>query len=286
MRWNLSPAVALSFLALCAPRPSQAALVEEVIDVPVRVETPSGQAVHHTIKVTVFRDDTREKAPYLVLNHGRPLSSEFAKMKRQRYADNSRYFVARGFVVLIPTRVGYGDTGGPDVEYSGPCEDKNYPPGYAASADQTSAVLRAAAALSYVDLSRGLVVGQSFGGMTALTLSTRPLPGLVGAVNFAGGGGGNPVKRPESPCGLERLNALYEAYGAASKVPVLWLYSENDRHWGATLPKAWFASFVKAGGKASFVQLPAHQANGHGSFSANPSAWHPAFEAFIRQLGF
>ena len=68
------------------------------------------------IKVTVFRDDTRAVAPYLVLNHGRsPSPQEFADMKRQRYSGNSKYFVSKGFVVLVPTRVGYGDSGGPDV---------------------------------------------------------------------------------------------------------------------------------------------------------------------------
>lgn len=58
-----------------------------------------------SIKVTVFREVTREKAPYLVLNHGRPASAAgFATIKRQRYSDNSRYFVSLGFVVLIPAR--------------------------------------------------------------------------------------------------------------------------------------------------------------------------------------
>jgi hypothetical protein len=58
-------------------------------------------------------------APYLVLNHGRPANGNLAGMQRQRYSDNSRYFVSLGFVVLVPTRVGYGESGGPDVEDSG-----------------------------------------------------------------------------------------------------------------------------------------------------------------------
>jgi len=269
------------------PSLSLAAIVEEVIEVPVSVKTIYGQEANQAIKVTVFRDDKREKAPYLILNHGRPaIEADFAKMKRQRFSENSQYFVALGFVVLVPTRVGYGESGGLDVEYSGRCNSRDYASAYAASADQTVAVLRAASNLPYVDLSRGIVVGQSFGGMTSIALSTRELPGLVGAINFSGGGGGNPTDRPENPCSASRLAALYKDYGAASKVPTLWLYSENDRYWGAELPKEWFASFVGAGGKAQFVQLPPYKDNGHAIFTGNPNAWKSAFESFIHEIGF
>lgn len=272
---------------LCAPALSSAAILEEVVDVPVRVKTIYGQEANQTIKVTVFRDDQRDKAPYLVLNHGRPASeADFAKMKRQRFAENSAYFVSLGFVVLVPTRVGYGESGGLDVEYSGHCDSRNFAPAYAAAAEQTVAVLKAATGLPYVDLSRGIVVGQSFGGMTSITLATRELPGLVGAVNFAGGGGGNPAERPENPCSAYRLSTLYGDYGAVAKVPTLWLYSENDRYWGAELPRKWFKGFVDAGGKGQFVQLPSYKDNGHGIFTGNPGSWKPAFEAFIQEIGF
>lgn len=277
----------LALLPLCISSLSYAAILEEVIDVPVSVKTIYGHETNQTIKVTVFRDDQREKAPYLVLNHGRPAKAdEFSKMKRQRYTENSRYFVSLGFVVFVPTRVGYGDSGGPDVEYSGRCEDRNFAPAYSAAADQTVAVVRMAKDLPYVDVSRGIVVGQSFGGMTSIAISARGMPGLVGAVNFAGGGGGSPTDRPEKPCSANRLATLYKNYGTTSKVPTLWLYSENDRYWGPDLPKKWFSDFVDAGGKARFVQLPPYRDNGHGIFSGNPSSWKPAFEAFVHDVGF
>lgn len=277
----------LLVLALAIPSLSLAAIVEEVLDVPVSVKTMYGQEVNQAIKVTVFRDDQREKAPYLVLNHGRPATvAGFAGMKRQRYSDNSRYFVALGFVVLVPTRVGYGETGGPDVEDSGRCESRNFAPAYAVAADQTAAVLDFAANLAYVDRSRGVVVGQSFGGMTSITLSTRQLPGLIAAVNFAGGGGGNPASRPANPCSYHRLAALFEDYGRASRIPTLWFYSENDRYWGAELPKEWFQAFSKAGGKGKFVELPPYKDDGHGIFSGNRDAWKSEFETFLRDTGF
>ena len=276
-----------AILPLCVSALSYAAVLEDVIDVPVSVKTIYGQEANQTIKVTVFRDDQREKAPYLVLNHGRPASAaDFAKMRRQRYSENSRYFVSLGFVVFVPTRVGYGESGGPDVEYSGRCDSRDFAPVYSAAADQTAAVLKTAMNLTYVDLSRGIVVGQSFGGMTSIAISARGMPGLVGAVNFAGGGGGNPSGRPENPCSAYRLATLYKDYGATSKVPTLWLYSENDRYWGPALPKKWFSGFVDAGGKARFVQLPPYKEDGHGIFTGNSSSWKPAFEEFLRDIGF
>jgi len=221
------------------------------------------------------------------LNHGRPANdADFAKMKRQRFAENSRYFVAQGFVVLVPTRVGYGETGGPDVEYSGNCDSRNFAPVYSAAAEQTLATLKYAANLPYVDPTRGIVVGQSFGGMTAIALSTKDIPGLAGAVNFAGGGGGNPVDRPENPCSSYRLGKLYQEYGAEAMVPTLWLYSENDKYFGSKLPREWFDNFTRAGGKGKFVQLPPYKNDGHGSFTGNPEAWKPAFENFLREIGF
>ena len=226
-------------------------------------------------------------APYLVLNHGRPASeADFAQMKRQRFSALSRYFVGLGFTVLVPTRVGYGDTGGPDVEHSGRCDSRNYPPVYAAAADETEQLLGALARHPGVSLERGLVVGQSFGGLTTLALSARRLPGLVAGVNFAGGGGGNPSEHPGNPCSAGRLARLFRQYGEQAQVPTLWFYSENDRFWGAQLPKDWAAGYNEAGGRASFVSLPPYKADGHGSFAGQPEAWKPAFEQFLKAQGF
>ncbi|HTE16573.1 MAG TPA: hypothetical protein VK642_15990 [Burkholderiales bacterium] len=60
-----------------------------------------------SITLTIFRDDAREKAPFLVLNHGRAgTAAERLKLGRARYAANAEYFVEHGFAVFVPTRVG------------------------------------------------------------------------------------------------------------------------------------------------------------------------------------
>jgi len=287
--WRRRLFVALAVVGTQSPLSlPQAATIEEVIRAPVVLRTHFDghrQEVHQDIVVTVFRDDQRQMSSYLVLNHGRLSSAaERAAFGRVRYSENSRYLVSLGFAVLVPTRIGYGVTGGPDVEYSGPCNKKDYAAGFDAAADEVLAVLERAKTLRGVDLSHGIVVGASFGGMTAIKLTTMDLPGLAAGVNFSGGVGGDPKGRPENPCSPNQLNQLYRHYGTAARVPSLWLYSANDRYWGARLPHQWFQSFVDAGGIARFVQLPPHGDDGHRSFTDNPPAWKPAVEGFLRDF--
>ena len=259
----------------------RSATIEEIVELPVVVTKANGRAVRHSIKVTIFRDDQRARSPFLILNHGRAIEqADRIKLGRARFFENSKYFLSMGFAVLVPTRMGYGVTGGPDVEDSGSCGKKNYAPAYDAAAQQSMAVIDYAKNLPYIDPAKGLVAGQSFGGMTAIALAARNIPGVLAAVNFAGGGGGNPQTRPERPCRDDLLAQLFSSYGAAARTPTLWLYSENDRYFGKEKPRAWFNAFVRRGGSGKFVQLPAFQANGHASFTANAASWRPAFEEF------
>jgi dienelactone hydrolase len=275
--------VSLSLLAAAAP--AWAMVVESRIDLPVEVKDRKGQIVRHTIPVNVTRDTARTGQPFLILNHGRaPYAADREKMGRARYSENARYFASLGYAVFVPTRIGYGVTGGPDVEDTGGCKTKVYPPGYEAGAQQSVAVIEHARRLPYVDPTRGLVVGQSYGGTIAIALAAKNIQGVVGAINFAGGGGGNPKTQPGRPCRPDLLEKMFASYGVKSRIPTLWLYSENDQFLGNVYPHQWFEAFKAKGGRGEFVRLPAHGEDGHGSFTSNPSAWQPAFEKFLKGL--
>lgn len=276
----------LLLLLLVVAPPAHARVIEETITLKTEVRDLRGQAHSHPFRVTIYRDTAqKERRPFLILNHGRAgKADERAKTTIAPYNANARYFVSQGFVVFLPLRVGYGLTGGPDVEDSGSCKGKIYPPVYDAAAQQSLAVLVHAKAQSYVDPQRGLTVGQSFGGTTALTLAAKAVPGVLGAVNFAGGGGGNPIDSPEKPCRPDLLQELFAGYGKTSRIPTLWVYSENDRYWGPKLPREWFDGFVKSGGTGRFVQLPAYKQDGHSSFTGQPAAWRPQFDAFTKEV--
>lgn len=285
---HVSPATsAFSFVLFALTSTlTHAVIVEEIVRLPVVVARAPESPSKHEITLTIFRDDARANAPFLVLNHGRAGSAGArAAFGRSRYSEASRWFVDQGFAVFLPTRLGYGVTAGPDFEDGGACSQRDFAPGFDAAAEQTEAVIAYAKSRPYVRPDRGLVVGQSYGGAATLALLAKNVEGVLGGVNFAGGSGGNPASRPGDPCSTEALARLIASYGATSRRPSLWLYAENDRFWGVLHPKRWFEGYRAAGGLGEYVMLPAHGEDGHSSFTRNPHAWQPHVRRFIRSLG-
>ena len=274
-------------LPLLAATGAQGALREEQLDVPVQVSDIYGKRVEQSIRVTVFSDDANPvPAPLIVLNHGRAAqSAERAAMGRARYSVASRFFVAQGFVVAVPTRIGYGVTGGEDVEASGQCGARRYAPAYEAGLAQTLRVLQLMRARPDVDPARAVIVGQSFGGTIAIAAAAQNPAGVVAAINFAGGGGGNPKTQPQRPCSPEAMERLFGQYGKTAHMPTLWIYTENDQYFGPTYPQEWFKAFREAGGKGEFTQFPPYGEDGHALFSRYPEVWQPRVRAFLEQVG-
>jgi predicted dienelactone hydrolase len=86
--------------------------------------------------VTVLRDTSLGHAPILVLSHGR--GPDRLTMGRARFPLAARFFVEHGYLVVMPTRIGYGETGGPDVETRGrDCEHAEFEHGFATAADES-----------------------------------------------------------------------------------------------------------------------------------------------------
>ena len=278
----------LIFFLFC--NSSFAKIIEEIIEVPVSVSNSNftnNPKFEQKITVTIWRDDAIKKAPYLLFSHGRAgTDQERGKFGRSSEKRNSEYFVSKGFTVILPTRIGYGVSGGPDADYSGACGNKNYLEARKVAIDQSKQVLNHVFDFSYIDKTKGIVVGQSVGGFTTIGLSAENISGLKGAINFAGGDGGDPIKSAEKPCGDYLIKDTFAKYGASNKVPTLWLYSVNDKFWGEQLPKDWFAAFQKAGGKGQFISLPAYKEDGHSIFRGDLNAWRNDFEKFIKEIGF
>lgn len=274
--------------ATLLPFTVSAKLVEQQLDLPVHVTNAWGKAVEQPIRVTLFLDDaTPAPRPILLLNHGRAAESAArAAMGRARFADASRWFAERGFLVAVPTRIGYGISGGEDVEDSGSCNNRIYPPVYRAAADQSLQLLDTLLARDDTLKDRTVVMGQSFGGATAVALAALKPAGVVAAINFAGGGGGDPKDHPEQPCSPGLLKRLFAGYGEAARIPMLWVYTENDRYFGPTLPREWVQAFREGGGQAEFKQFPPHGEDGHLLFTRFPQDWQPVVADFLRRQGF
>ena len=267
---------------------AHAALIETQQDLPVEVVDAFGKRIAQSIRVTVFVDDsTPAPHPILVINHGRaPDATDRSNFGRARYADISRWFARQGFLVALPTRIGYGVSGGEDVEDSGACTRKNYSPGFVAAAQQTVAVLAAMRARADTVANRSVLLGQSFGGATTVAAAALNPPGVVAAINFAGGAGGNPKTQAGEPCAAGQLTRAFADFGRSARVPMLWAYTDNDQYFGATYPRSWVKAFQDAGGVAEFVQFGPHGDDGHSLFTRFAAVWQPPVAEFLRRHGF
>jgi len=94
------------------------------------------------------------------------------------------------------------------------------------------ATLAFAKTLPYVDASRWIVAGQSVGGVTTVATTWRHPDGLVGAINFAGGTGGDPEHSPGRPASTAHRRDCGARRPRRRRAQTLWLYWENDEYLG------------------------------------------------------
>ncbi len=278
-------------LAACAQTPVAEPIAkdlrEETLHLRVTVKDLKGRQETREIPVTAYRPAGAGPFPLVIMNHGRAPADKRATQGRPHYLALARYLVGKGFAVFIPTRVGYADTYGDfDPEAAGTCKDRQLEPMSLAASDQVLATLALATTLPDIDTSRWLVMGQSVGGLASVTTTWRHPPGLMGAINFAGGAGGNPERSPGRPCRPQDITAYWGSHAAEARVPMLWLYWQNDLYWGPDNPKRWHQAWVKGGGQAEMHTLPAVGTDGHGGIGLDMDHWVPLAEAFLVRLGF
>jgi dienelactone hydrolase len=264
-----------------------AKVVEETMSAPVKVTDKYGKVHAHNMHTLIYYDDEQSR-PYriAIIGHGRAVYPEQrAALKLTAYAVNAKWLARLGFMVAVPARIGYAETGGEDIEDTGKCNSKVYPPAYKAGAEQTLQLLAALRKREGVSQDRGLVMGQSMGGAIAISTAAQNPEGIQLTVNFAGGGGGNPATHPGSPCNPSGLESMFGEHGKTARIATLWVYTANDQWMGDTYPKEWFAAFKSNGGQGEFLALPANGKDGHGVFTRDPAAWRPQVLEVLRSKG-
>lgn len=213
----------------------------------------------------------------VVINHGKAPGNAHLQ-KDQPYYFQAREFVKRGYAVLVPTREGFGSSGGNyrsvrcDAGQTGERQ-----------ADDIELAIDYARTLPYLDTHHIVVIGQSVGGLATLALGKRHPPGVVGLIDMAGG------IRFEQCAGWQQSDiAAFADYGAQSRIPVLMMYGDNDAYWGPgpDLPRSLYQAYHDAGGNAQFVDYGEFKHNSHSTFS-DPEGmplWEPSFRAFFASL--
>jgi dienelactone hydrolase len=179
------------------------------------------------LRTTVFKpqDEASQsplRRPLAVINHGSEEGREATSMPVFYWL--SRWFVERGYVVVLPQRRGYGATGGEAKEAKDNCSDPDHFTAGMEAADDIEGALRFMRTQDFIDPARIAVVGVSTGGWGALALAARNPDGVRLIVNFAGGRGAHAYRRANAICAPERLVKATSAFAQTAAVPSLWFY--------------------------------------------------------------
>lgn len=225
--------------------------------------------------------------PAIVLSHGAPGTPQERTGYTAKLSVASGVFVKWGFVVLNPVRRAYGKTGGSYEEDYGHCSSPFFAEAGLETAKDIAAAVAYLRSRPNVDPDRILLVGQSAGGWGSLAAASRGDLPIRGVVNFAGGRGGKQKGIPNNNCAPDRLVAAARTLGKTSKVPTLWLYTENDQYFAPELSGRMRAAYTEAGGLATYHLLPAIGTDGHQLMSMRDGVglWAEKVEAFFRDVG-
>jgi dienelactone hydrolase len=250
------------------------------IEKELRIPAPAAGA--KWLQALLIRPNEPGPHPLVLINHGSPRDTN-ARSEMHPYSEwmQAMEFARRGWAAVVVMRRGYGESGGDVAEGLGPCNH----PGYVRAGEASASDLRAAidylSRLPEIDARRIVSVGVSAGGFATVALTADPPRGLVAAISFAGGRGSGSA---DQVCSADELVDAFSSFGKRSRIPMLWVYAENDHFFGPQLAQRFYKAFTLAGGSAVFIAAPAFGDEGHTLFSKNGiPVWTPLVDDFLRR---
>jgi dienelactone hydrolase len=243
---------------------------------------PAPGAGKKGLEAVMVRPNDPGPHPLALINHGAPRAgSDRRNMTPSDMLPQAREFARRGWTTVVLMRRGYGDSGGDYAEDAHSCGRS---PDYYGSGVQSANDLRAAIAylskLPEVDPTRVISVGRSAGGFATVALTAKPPAGLVAAISFAGGRG-SPAE--DQVCNQADLIDAFRRFGKTSRIPMLWVYAENDHFFSPQIAAEFYKAFTAAGGRAQFVSAGPFGSDGHRLFSLTGiPIWTSMVDAFLQ----
>jgi dienelactone hydrolase len=238
---------------------------------------PAGKTGKAMMETTVFRPNGPGPYPLLIINHGKD-AGEPSQQTRDRFIYMATAFVKRGYAVMVPMRQGFANSTGRYRDFG--CNMTAN--GYSQANDVRDAV-EFARTLDWIDGDRIVVAGQSYGGLATMALGTQDLPGVRGLINFAGG-----LRDDSNQCDWRsELVRAFGTYGAANKLPSLWMYGANDSLFGPELVTRMHDAFERSGGHARLVEYGKFKRDAHGMIASRDGEkiWWRDTERFLKQIG-
>jgi len=280
MRFTRVVLAAGLLVALAAPGRAAEPYFQEEFRVPLLAAAPRG------LEALIVRPAEPGRYPLALLSHGSPRSpADRPNMTPLAMLPQAIEFARRGWAAVVLMRRGYGGSSdNKSVEDFGRCAN----PDYTAAGSAAAADLKESVALlgrrPDVDFTRMIAVGVSAGGLATVALTADPPPDLVAAISFAGGRGS--VRDDAELCGQDRLIEAFGHFGKKSRIPMLWVYAQNDHFFGPKLAQQFREAFTLGGGKVEFVDAPTFGTDGHQLFSATGiPIWTPMVDNFLKEHG-
>lgn len=247
------------------------------------IRIPTHSSGKKGLEAVMVRPNDNAPHPLALLTHGTPREAQDrAHMTPLRFIPQAREFARRGWTSVIVLRRGFGDSGGAYAEDGRACS--RFPDFVGATKEAVKDLRESITYLdtrAEVDPSRMIAIGVSTGGLAMVGLAADPPPGLVAAINFAGGRGS---RAPDQVCNPDLLVDAFATFGRNSRIPMLWIYAANDHFFGPRLAEQFYRAFTQRGGKATFIGAPPFGDDGHHLFSLRGiPVWTPMVDDFLKQ---
>jgi dienelactone hydrolase len=232
--------------------------------------------------------------PLLVINHGVSLDpKERSYFPVIEFRDAAIWFARQGYVVVAPVRPGYGATAieiperglfGLFFSGVGNCSEANFRDAGLAIASIDRWVIEYLSAEPFIKRDEVVVVGQSGGGWGAIALASQNPTSVRAIIGFAAGRGGRFNGKPNNNCAPDNLVEAAAQFGRTARIPMLWIYTQNDSYFGPELTKRLRTAFQAAGGNVEYHLLPDFGEDGHFMIDSADAVqlWAPLVSEFLR----
>ena len=266
--------------------PPAAPLVEEVWGLPLPL--PSIAYVVHPAGNGPF--------PLVIMNHGVAMDpKERSFFPLVEFREAAFWFARRGYFVVAPAGPGYGGVGmdmpkrgihGVFFQKIGKCSNPNFRDAGLAVAGIDLATIKYLSGRKEVVADNIIVVGQSAGGWGSIALASQNPSMIKAVIVFAAGRGGRVDGKPNNNCNPDKLVAATAEFGRTARLPMLWIYTENDTYFGPDLSRRMHEAFVGAGGDAEYHLVGPFGNEGHGLIDAREGVpiWSPLVSRFLDRL--